>query len=404
MENFSVSTVDNPFVAVCLIRISQVVEWKRFYGDLESMTMRKTRVSSNDVAKAAGVSQATVSYVLSGRWEKNGISEKTRDAVEAAARQLGYRTNRMAQSLKLGKSMVVGVVVSPSSSNNFFMEIVLAQEKFLAEAGYLVVLVHSFDDAAIERKRIDVIKGYDVDGMLIVPASTGGKTDVIGGLLNDHWPFVLVDKEVDGIAANFVGTDDLAGARLAVEHLVALGHRHIAHVSGPRGTSTADARRQGYLEVLREHDLPVRDDFIVGDSWPNDMAARHKAARVAAPLFRRDPRPTAVFACTDVAAWGVYDAAHDAGLRIPQDLSVLGYADLAPSEIVSPSLTSVRQPADLIGRESARLLLDVMENSQIEPQRVVLPVELVHRQSTGPAPVATMSRHRNQLLHPAMIG
>lgn len=360
--------------------------------------MKKKRVSSTDVARTAGVSQATVSYVLSGRWRQNGISEKTRDAVEAAARKLGYRTNRMAQSLKLGRTMVIGVVVSPSSSNNFFMEIVLAQEEFLAEAGYLVVLVHSFDDPAIERQRINVIKGYHVDGMLIVPATTGGKTDVIRELLDEHWPFVLVDKEVEGVVANFVGTDDLSGSRLAVEHLVALGHRHIAHVSGPAGISTADARRQGYLDVLREHNLPVRDDFIVGNSWPNDAAARHKAARTAAAVFRREPRPTAVFACTDVAAWGVYDAAREAGLRIPQDVSVVGYADLPPSEIITPALTSVRQPPNLIGRESARLLLEVMEHPQHEVRRVVLPVELICRQSTAPAPApaAIMPQRRNR--------
>ncbi len=359
--------------------------------------MRKARVSSTDVARAAGVSQATVSYVMSGCWRQKGISEPTRVAVEAAARKLGYRTNRMAQSLKLGRTMVIGVVVSPSSSNNFFMEIVLAQEKFLAEAGYLVVLVHSFDDPATERRRIHVVKGYNVDGMLIVPATTGGKTDVIRGLLDEHWPFVLVDKEVEGVTANFVGTDDLSGARLAVEHLVALGHRHIAHVSGPVGVSTADARRQGYLEVLREHNLPIRDDLIVGDEWPNDAAARHKAAQVAAALFRCEPRPTAVFACTDVAAWGVYEAACEAGLRIPQDLSVVGYADLPPSEIITPALTSIRQPADAIGRESARLLLEVMENSQHEAQRIILPVELICRQSTAPAAAATMPPHRNRL-------
>ena len=136
--------------------------------------MPKTRVSSNDVAKAAGVSQATVSYVLSGRWQQNGISQKTRGAVEAAARDLGYRANRMAQSLKLGKSMVVGVVVSPSSSNNFFSEIVLAQEKFLSGAGYLVLLVHSFDDPAIERRRINMIKGYAaMHSGLVLPAEAG---------------------------------------------------------------------------------------------------------------------------------------------------------------------------------------------------------------------------------------
>ncbi len=339
--------------------------------------MGSKRVSSTDIAREVGVSQATVSYVLSGRWEENNISAQTRDKVEKTARKLGYYTNRMAQSLKLGRSMVVGAI-APSVTFSFFSEIVRGAEAELAEAGYILVLMHSHENPEIEEQRIEVVKGYSVDGLLIIPVAIGGKDEVFQKLVEEKWPFILIDKDMPEIDAPFIMTDDVAGSRMLMEHLISLGHRRIGFISGPRDATSAIARRQGYIEALETHELPVDEELITGSLW-----SEGEGERSAARLLRLNPRPTALFASTDPAAWGAYRAVREAGLNIPTDVSVAGYADLEPSAMISPPLTTIRQPAETIGRRAARMLLDIIEKKDEKPEKTKIPVELIVRGSTA---------------------
>jgi LacI family transcriptional regulator len=341
--------------------------------------MAKKKVTSNDVADAAGVSQATVSYVMSGCWDEKGISQSTRDRVVGIAKELGYRSSRLARGLKLGRTHVLGALL-PCVTFSYFSEIVRGAEEVASRAGYVLTLMHTDEDVEVERKRLEVLLSYEVDGMLIIPAHVRSHARPLRQLQEDEVPFVLVDKTIPGLHTNFVGTDDREGARQAVEHLISLGHRRIAHIRGPEEASSAQERLRGYQEAMDAASLEIQPSLFGGDGW--DESAGREAAR---RLLSAYPRTTAIFSCTDMAAWGVYDVLREQRTAIPDEMSVVGYADLQESARLSPPLTTVHQPAREVGRRAARLLIDAVENPNPHQHAAVrLPTELVVRGSTGP--------------------
>jgi len=333
------------------------------------------RVTSVDIARSLGLSQATVSYVLSGRGREVGVSEGTCRRVEARARELGYRANRLARGLKEGCSRTIGVV-APCVTFAFFSQIVRGAEAVFSANGYVTLLTHTDEDAQREREKLDVLCSYPVDGLLIVPAVGRGGRQPFARLVEEKWPFVLVDKEVRGLKAPFVGSDDRAGARAVVEHLVSLGHRRIGFLCGPRTASTARARFAGYRAALVAHGLAVDESLVAGNDW--SVQEGETAARKLLALRRP---PTTIFACTDVSAMGVYRAAAARGLTIPRDLSVAGYADLECAALLNPPLTTVQQPAEELGRRAAEMLLAIIAGRSKPRPRLILPVQLVLRGS-----------------------
>ena len=342
--------------------------------------MVKQPVTSNDVADAVGVSQATVSYVMSGCWEEKGISEATRDRVLEAARDLGYRSNRLARGLKLGQTRVLGALL-PCVTLSYFSEIIRGAEEVASEKGYILTLMHTDEDVELERKKLDVLLSYKVDGLLIIPAHVRSHFRPLSDLQKEEVPFVLVDKTVPGLDCNFVGTEDRRGARDIVKHLIGLGHRRIAHVRGPREASTAEDRYKGYLDALEEAGMEPDESLVVGEGW-DECAGREAAQRI----LSTHPLPTAIFACTDMAAWGVYDVLRDNDLRVPDDMSVAGYADLKESSRLEPPLTTVHQPARQMGRRAADLLIEVVNNPASAIRSIRLPTELILRDSTAAPP------------------
>ncbi|MFF9149274.1 LacI family DNA-binding transcriptional regulator [Streptomyces sp. NPDC014861] len=329
------------------------------------------RPTSRDVARAAGVSQATVSLVLGGKW-RGRVSERTAGTVRDAARELGYRPNLAARNLRLGRTRTALLVV-PALTNEFFAHVYTGAAAVAAEHGFGVVLYPSPDGVGPARDPFASAQAA-LDGVL----ASSMATEALDAFRGSDLPLVMLDSDPAGAgAAARVNLDVAEGMRLVTAHLLGLGHRRFLHLASAAPSWTFDVRAAALAHALRGAEVrTVRS--------PLTVAAAREAAGAA--LAGPGTRPTAVICDDDILAAGVCKAALRLGLRVPEDLSVTGFDDMALATAVEPELTTVRLPAEEFGRRGMEALLAVLAG---EPARSdVLPVELVPRGSTGPAPAA----------------
>lgn len=325
------------------------------------------------LAEELGVSAMTVSRALNGN---PSVSKATRDRVLEAAARSGYRPNRLAKGVLTGRSGTIGVMVSPVKP--FEAHVVLGIHDALVEQGYLPLLhFHSLGpNAERDTAELDYIHrllDYRVEGLIFWPSDE----TVPDVYLNEVWernvPLVAIDRHLPETRADFSGTDDVAAGRLAAEHLIALGHRRLAHIGGKPNVSTYRDRRAGFESALRDHGLAQE---VVECRYDDGFDA-------TVELLKGETRPTAIFAASDVIALGVYRAAASLGLTIGSDLSVVGCADLPFARDLTPPLTTIRQDPYEIGRQAVRLLLERLAGkSPSRPQSSRLPPRLFVRKST----------------------
>ncbi|MEU2657330.1 LacI family DNA-binding transcriptional regulator [Streptomyces sp. NPDC007325] len=329
------------------------------------------RPTSRDVARAAGVSQATVSLVLGDKW-RGRVSERTAGTVRDAARALGYRPNLAARNLRLGRTRTALLVV-PALTNEFFAHVYTGAAAVAAAHGFGVVLYPSPDGVGPARDPFASAQAA-LDGVL----ASSMATEALDAFRDSDLPLVMLDSDPAGAgAAARVNLDVAEGMRLVTAHLLGLGHRRFLHLASAAPSWTFDVRAATLAHALAGAEVrTVRSPLTVA-------AARAAAGEaLAAP----GPRPTAVICDDDILAAGVCKAALRLGLRVPEDLSVTGFDDMALATAVEPELTTVRLPAEEFGRRGMEALLAVLAG---EPARSdVLPVALVPRGSTGPAPAA----------------
>ncbi|MEU8778339.1 LacI family DNA-binding transcriptional regulator [Streptomyces sp. NPDC048606] len=329
-----------------------------------------TRPTSRDVAGAAGVSQATVSLVLGDKW-RGRVSERTAALVREAAADLGYRPNLAARNLRLGSTRTALLVV-PALTNEFFARVYTGAARVAAEHGFGVVLYPSPDGTGPARDPFASARAA-LDGV-IASSMAAAALDAIGG---DDLPLVMLDSDpaAPGPAAH-VNLDMPDGVRQTAHHLLDFGHRDFLHLASAVDTWTFHIRARALAELL---DTTARLRTV-------RSALTVDAARTAMESALADPatRPTAVVCDDDILAAGACKAARRLGLRIPEDLSVTGIDDLALATAVEPELTTVRLPAEHVGEQGMRALLTVLDGSPWTAPD--LPVELVVRGSTGPAP------------------
>ncbi len=321
------------------------------------------------------MSISTVSHALSGN---RPVSPEVRGRVASVARRLRYRPSHLAQAMVTGRSRTLGLIV-PDIANPFFPEVARGAEDAAARRGYGVFLADTELSTAEEQRYVDVFRDKGVDGLVYLAG-----TPVLGSALAQSaaggTPLVLVDEElpVDGPRCGFVGVDNHGGGRLAARHLLDLRHERIGVVAGPANLPTAIARLAGFRAELDS--AGVQPVHLV-----TARAYRFEDGRAALPrLTRADPELTAVFCANDLLAFGVVAAAQDAGLRVPADLSVVGFDDIFFSRLSSPGLTTIAQPMRRIGSQAADLLIDLIDGRRSERRRI-LPVHLVERASTRPA-------------------
>ncbi|WP_246554279.1 LacI family DNA-binding transcriptional regulator [Nonomuraea jabiensis] len=330
-------------------------------------TLPRPRPTIRNVAERAGVSKSLVSLVLRG---SPHVSEHRRQAVLQAARELGYRPNAVARSLVEGRTHLVGALVA-DLHNPFYAEFLDGLQESLHGDGLRMLIGNSQWDPAFEDEAVEAFLELRVDGLVLLGIAPTSETLIEA---TAYTPTVVVgerDIELDGV--DIVVDDDQLGARLAIDHLVELGHKRIAHIEGRRSS-----RCEGYLVAMRRHSLAP---YIMVEAADSTEESGREAAMA---LLTRDPRPTAIFAANDVVALGVLSAASDLGLRVPQDLSVVGYDNTHLSASHHISLTSVDQPRRTMGRSAAALLSDrIGDPAKVSRLREIRP-ELIVRRSTGP--------------------
>jgi LacI family transcriptional regulator len=335
-------------------------------------TAARRRATIRDVARAAGVNPSTVSRVLNGQ-PAFQVSEDVRRRVVAASQSLGYEPSRFARALRTRRSYMLALGV-PNVADPFFSRMFSGAADEAERDGYTLVLT---DQGGLERA---ARRASDLDGLLI---ATARRYDpFLAALRADGAAFVLVNRRSEEGPYATVRSDDVAGSRLVVDHLVALGHRHIGHLGGNEAFSTAYDRRQGYLQAMAAHGLAVRPQWLAEAGFTPE-----EGARAADRLLALAPgeRPTAIVAVNDLTAVGLLARARELGLRVPEELSIVGFDDVLLARYAQPPLTTVVVAAEEMGRLAVRQLLDGRPDGEL-----VLPVHLEVRASTapptGPAP------------------
>ena len=324
-------------------------------------------MTSVDVARRAGVSQSTVSLVFSGKGHGR-VSEATQERVRRSARELGYRPNVAAQALRLGSSRAVALLV-PDVTNPFFGRVLRGAQRAAQAAGYTVALVDTGNDRTWEAQSFEALRAGPVDGYLLFEVSA---PEALGP--DQH--AVLIETEAPGRAS--VRFDAEGGAADAFEHLLELGHTRVGHLAADFDAPTFHLRDVARRRVLADAGLDP-------DALPRAATAIgiDEARDAAGPLL--DDRPTAVFCDDDVIAAGLYLAARERGLRIPEDLSVVGFDNMDFARVLAPPLTTVALDAERLGAIAFELL-DARMGGRRARRRVVLPAELLVRESTARPP------------------
>jgi DNA-binding LacI/PurR family transcriptional regulator len=332
--------------------------------------MSHSRPTIVDVARRAGVSKSLVSLVMRG---SPRVSDERRRAVERAARELGYRPNAVARSLVRRSSGVFGCIVS-DLHNPFFADIADGIEEAAVRSGYRALLSAGFLDAGREAGAVETMLELQAEGLIMLGPMMGmARVEATAR----HIPLVVVGHKTRAMGLDSVRNDDEAGAAVAVDHLVELGHERIAHIHAGRAGG-APGRRRGYEQAMARHGLSAhvrseRGAFTV-----------EGGQRAMQRLIDGDELPTAVFVANDFAALGALEALDSAGLAVPGDISVVGYDDIVIARSTRVALTTVAQPALEMGRTAVDLLVERVTQDRTAPRHIVMVPHLVVRGTTAP--------------------
>lgn len=340
----------------------------------ETVSGTRARATIRDIASLAGVSIATVSRVLNDRPD---VAPGTREAVLEVVRKHSFATNRSARALSGGRTGLVGMT-TPMVQGAYFALVLSGASEALYEQDMRVIVCPTLHQHEREVTLLDRLVHGTTDGAIIqLPEES---SDELKALLDQGYPVVVVDPRLpldEDIPC--VSAAHSAGARAATKHLLGLGHRRIAAITGPKGWVATEDRRNGYHAALAAAGvLPEAELEVEGAHWqiPHGFAA-------ASELLDLDPLPTAIFAFNDNMAIGAMQAARARGLRVPEDLSIVGFDDLEEAALVTPALTTVRQPLAEMGRMAVSLLLRLLDKQRVEALRVELATKLVVRESTA---------------------
>lgn len=346
------------------------------------MTDSSRKTTIVDVAAEAGVSFGTVSRVINSDVH---VRPETRKRVLEAMERLGFVANRQARSLAGGKTGAIGLLV-PDLGTGYIGEIIRGIDAELTLQELDLILYTTHRTASKEANYVANLAKGMVDGLLLVLPRN--PADYVGTLTQRNFPFVLIDHQGTGKECPAVGATNWQGAFDATEHLIKLGHQRIGFITGSMDLGCAQDRLAGYRAALRTHHIPFNDELIYEGTFfqPDGFTG-------ALVLLDLPRPPTAIFASNDVMAMGAMDAIRERGLRVPDDVAVLGFDDIPQASLVRPALTTIQQPLEKMGRVATQMLLDRLEAPGSPIQRIELPTKLIIRDSCCPAQKTTAALH-----------
>lgn len=334
--------------------------------------MNRPAATIKQIADATGVHPSTVSRALDPK-KRHLVADDVAKRIATQAEALGYRPNRLAANLRLGRSDLIGVLL-PDIANPVFAPILGGITEVLSSEGYAPIVAEAGNSSSQQITFVETLLSQRVDGLIL--ATVSQDDELVGFCIKRGLPVILLNRSEARDRVPSVVSDDDMGMRLAVDHLVDLGHRRIAHVAGPLSTSTGALRRDGFERAMSRHALSGVVREAAGYT-------REAGAEAAAHLLDGADDITAIVAANDLLALGVLDALKTRGLRCPEDISLVGHNDMPLMDVVSPPLTTIRIEHREMGRIAARLLAEKIKSGSEEIPHVVLPPELVVRGSTA---------------------
>ena len=328
-----------------------------------------------NVAKRAGVAPITVSRVINNSVH---VSQATRERVKAAVKELGYVPNTIARGLRSKRTKTLALVVT-DITNPYFTLMSRGVEDVAGNSDYTVVYCNTDESETKEEKYANILAQRQVDGVLLVPA--GGNDKTIKFLETNGINIVVLDRRVSGVKTDFVCSDSKDGANRLIKLLIGLGHKRIAIITGPKKVSTAVDRVTGYKQALTESGLIECGELIYYGSFN-----QQSGYELTKQMMAQSPKPTAIFGANNFIVLGIIKALSELQLKVPEDVSVVGFDDFPESMLVRPFFTAAIQPAYEMGRLATELLLKrLMGELTGGFQRIILPIEIIERESSGPA-------------------
>jgi LacI family transcriptional regulator len=329
-------------------------------------------VTMKDVAEKAGVSVTTVSHVIN---KTRFVSDDAVKKVTTAISTLEYYPSAIARSLKSDQTHTIGMII-PNNSNPYFAEIIHEIEKNCFDAGYNLILCNAGDSQAKQAAYIKILMEKRIDGLIVI--SSGTDKELIDLLSRRKVPKVIIDRKIDGIEADLVETDNYAGGYRATQYLIELGHSQIACIAGPGHLSSACERVKGYLKCLADHQITHSPDFLCRGNFLSQSGFEAMKALLSNPK-----KPTAVFVSNDLMALGALCALHEENIKVPDEISIIGFDDIKLATFSSPPLTTIAHQKAETGRIVASLITRRIKDKTLEHEHIHLKPELVIRKSTA---------------------
>lgn len=331
-------------------------------------------VTIKDIARMANVSHTTVSRALKDSPE---IGEETRRRIKELAQRLNYTSNALARGLVLKRSDSIGLVI-PDIINPYYAHISKAIENVASGRNFSLIICNTDRNPEKERHYLQFLRAKQVDGIIMVPVTN--RPEPLQDLVRDGIPLVLIDNWVPGVTADFITNDNFAGAAAAVRHLIRRGKRRIVHFAGPRDSFASQERLRAYLQVMAEQGLAVPEAWVIPTN-----ATFEEGERAARQLLHAGELPEAIFAVNDVVAMGALKYFYRKGVRVPEDLALMGYDDIEMVAMLPVALTTVRQRKHELGRTAAQMILEriLAPDEAREYRNVTLQPRLVVRKSCG---------------------
>jgi len=333
-------------------------------------------VTLKQIAEALGVSAMTVSRALNNR---SNVEESTRERILEKAEEMGYTPNHVAKSLVSRKTYTIGVVI-PQISHVFFSQVISGIEEVAYKFNYQLLLTNSAENYEREKKSIEALKSKRVDGILISCAENSRDFKYYKQIVDSGLPLVFFDRCVKNIGASCVSVNDIESSKAITEHLIEHGYKKIAHLAGSRQVSVGVDRLKGFKSALKKHKIPVNEKWIIESGFREDGGYDAMSKILDMP---KDQWPRAVVAVNDPAAFGAVKAINDRSLSIPKDIALVGYSDDIRSDLISPPLTTVKQPATELGKLAAEKLIRIIENDSEPVEEIELKTSLIIRKSCG---------------------